>query len=173
MPVVEFKTHRPVIHPSAWLAPTAYVTGKTTIGEDVSIFFGSVLRGDIQAIRVGKGTNIQEHALLHTSGGMNDCVVGDFVTIGHGAIIHGCTVHDETIIGMGSTILDNAIIGKNCLIGANSLVTMNTVIPDGHLALGAPAKVIRKLNEAEIQSLRDSALHYIDVGREYARQFKA
>jgi carbonic anhydrase/acetyltransferase-like protein (isoleucine patch superfamily) len=154
---------------SAWVAPDAWVIGDTTVAEQVSIFFGAVLRGDIEPIRVGAGTNIQEGALLHTSTGLTPCVVGQNVTIGHRAIIHGCTVGDSCIIGMGATILDGAVIEERCLIGANSLVTMNTRIPAGSLVLGSPAKVVRALTAAELEQLADSAAHYQKLGAEYQR----
>jgi len=169
MPILPFQHRIPVVAQSAWVAPDAWVIGDTTVAEQVSIFFGAVLRGDIEPIRVGAGTNIQEGALLHTSTGLTPCVVGQNVTIGHRAIIHGCTVGDSCIIGMGATILDGAVIEERCLIGANSLVTMNTRIPAGSLVLGSPAKVVRALTAAELEQLADSAAHYQKLGAEYQR----
>ncbi|MBN8549830.1 MAG: gamma carbonic anhydrase family protein [Deltaproteobacteria bacterium] len=167
MPILPFKSHHPKLGEGTFLAPDAWVIGQVTIGKNVSIFFSSVLRGDVQKISVGSGTNIQEHSLLHTSTGLGDCTVGENVTVGHRAILHGCTVHNNCIIGMGSTILDEAVVGENCIIGASSLVTMGTNIPAGHLALGSPAKVIRELSRAEIDQIRESALQYQELGKTY------
>ncbi len=171
MPLLPFGTHKPKVHESLFLAPDAWVTGQVSLAEDVSIFFGSVLRGDVQAIRVGKGTNIQEHAMLHTSHGLSDCIVGQYVTIGHHAIIHGCSIGDNCIIGMGSTILDGAEIGANSIVGANSLVTMNKKFPSRSMIMGSPAKVIRELTDEEVASIKDSAESYIKVGQTYREHF--
>ena len=128
MPVISFRGEAPKIGKSVFIAPTAWVIGKTTISDNVTIFFNATLRGDIQRIVVGAGTNIQESALLHTSHDLPDCIVGEDVTIGHSAIVHGCTVGDNCIVGMGSVILDGAKIGKNCIIGAQALVPLNMVL---------------------------------------------
>ncbi|MBX7139055.1 MAG: gamma carbonic anhydrase family protein [Oligoflexia bacterium] len=172
MPLLNFKHWTPKISAPHFIAPDAWLTGNVEVGKLVSIFFGSVLRGDINAIRVGDGTNIQEGALLHTSTGLGDCIVGDNVTVGHHAILHGCTIAELCIIGMGATVLDGAQIGKHCIIGANSLVTMNTVIPEGSMAFGAPAKVVRRLSPGEIDSIAESAQHYRELGAEYSRCFE-
>lgn len=171
MPVIPFKADEPSLKRPAFIAPDAWVIGKVEIEEDVSIFFNAVLRGDIQRIEVGAGSNIQEHALLHTSHGLPDCVVGRNVTIGHRAIVHGCMVKDNCIIGMGSTLLDGAVIGENSIVGAQALVSMNTVIPPRSLVLGVPGKVVRTLSDEEVESIRQSALHYIETGKEYGRYF--
>ncbi|MBX7144067.1 MAG: gamma carbonic anhydrase family protein [Oligoflexia bacterium] len=167
MPTLPFKQHQPKIEPSDFLAPDAWIIGDVSLGAEVSIFFGVVLRGDINPISVGRGSNIQEHALLHTSNGLGPCIVEEDVTVGHRAIIHGAHVKSRCIIGMGSTILDQAVIEEDCIIGANSLVTMKTVIPAGHLALGSPAKPVRKLSPEEIRSIADSAAHYRKLGNHY------
>ena len=140
------------------------------MGKDVSIFFGAILRGDVQSIYVGEGTNIQDHAMLHTSYDQPDCIVGKYVTIGHRAIVHGCTIGDESIVGMGAIILDGANVGQHCIIGAQSLVTMGMQIPEGSLVVGVPAKVVRKLSEKEIEFIRTSARNYVGVGREYKQK---
>lgn len=171
MPLVPFLTHSPAVGTDLFLAPTAYVIGRTTIGNSVSIFFNATLRGDIQRIVVGDGTNIQEGALLHTSHDLPDCIVGENVTVGHSAIIHGCTIGDNCIVGMGSVILDGAKIGRNCIIGAQALVPLNTEIPDGSLVLGVPAKVVRQLTAKEIEGITQSARGYQEVGREYRKIF--
>ncbi|NDC38173.1 MAG: gamma carbonic anhydrase family protein [Proteobacteria bacterium] len=169
MPIIPFQGRTPVVTKTAWIAPDAWVIGDSAVGEHVSIFFGAVLRGDINPIRVGNSTNIQEGALLHTSTGLTPCIVGEHVTIGHRAIIHGCSIGNRCIIGMGATILDGAVVEDCCLIGANSLVTMNTRIPAGSLALGSPAKVVRPLTAAELTQLQESAAHYQRLGAEYQK----
>lgn len=171
MTVVEFKGVVPNIHPTAFLAPNAWIIGDVHIGPDSSCFFGAVIRGDIQEIRIGKRTNVQEHALLHTSHGMNPLEIGDNVTIGHRSILHGCRVESNTLVGMGATILDNAIIGEQCIIGAHSLVTKGTVIAPRTLVMGTPAKAIRTLTPAEISSLGASADNYAELSREYRTHF--
>lgn len=150
----------PNIASTALIAPQSVITGDVTIGADTSVFYFSVLRGDDAPITVGAGTNIQENCTVHTSVG-SPTIIGDRVTIGHNAVIHACTIGDETLIGMGSVILDGAVIGRHCLIAAGSLVTKNTVIPDGMMVMGSPAKVKRTLTEEEIQGLLDSSREYI------------
>ena len=169
MPLLPFNGVHPSCSSALFIAPDAWVTGQVTLAAESSIFFCAVLRGDIQAIRVGRGTNIQDHAMLHTSTGMGDCIVGDYVTVGHRAILHGCTVGNNCIIGMGATILDNAVIEDDCIIGANALVTMGTHIAKGSMVLGTPAKVTRKLRTDEIEQIKENALHYIGTARAYAR----
>ena len=173
MPVIPYKNLTAHISSTVFIAPNAWVTGQVYIEDDVSIFFGAVLRGDLEKIYVGAGTNIQENALLHTSHGLADCMVGRNVTVGHSAIVHGCTIKDNCIIGMGSTLLDGAIIGENCIVGAQALVPMNMIVPPGSLVLGVPAKVARRLEPAEIKSIAESASHYVETGREYKRYFEA
>lgn len=154
------KINTPQIASSAHIAEQSVIAGDVTVGADSSVFYFSVLRGDDAPITVGSGTNIQENCTVHTSVG-SPTVIGDRVTIGHNAVIHACTIGDESLIGMGSVILDGAVIGKRCLIAAGSLVTKNTVIPDGMMVMGSPAKVKRPLTEDEIQGLLDSSREYI------------
>ncbi len=170
MPVIPYLDRHPEIDETAFIAPDAWVTGSVFMKEDTSVFFGSCLRGDINPIRIGKGTNIQELAILHTSRGLGDCILGDFVTVGHGAILHGCEVKSNCLVGMGVTILDNAVIGEYCLIGANSLVTMNMIVPPGSMVYGNPARVIRPLTEKEMRGIEENAAHYIKVSRNYKSQ---
>lgn len=150
----------PNIASTALIALQSVIVGDVTVGEDSSIFYYSVLRGDDAPITVGCGTNIQENCTIHASAN-TPTIIGDRVTIGHNAVIHACTIGDETLVGMGAVILDGAVIGRRCLIAAGSLVTKNTVIPDGMMVMGSPAKVNRPLTEAEIQGLLDSSLEYI------------
>lgn len=171
MPVLSFENKSPHLGQDIFLAPDAWLIGDSHIGNQVSIFFGTVVRGDILPILVGNGTNLQEHVLLHTSHGLSACQVGNNVTVGHRAILHGCSVMDNCIIGMGATILDGAVIGKNSIIGANSLISLNTQIPEGVLAFGSPAKVIRDLTPQEIAEISESARRYREVGAEYRKSF--
>jgi len=167
MPVIPFKEKTPVVSASAFVAPDAWIIGDTTIGDNVSIFFNAVLRGDIQPIKVGRGTNLQEHTLIHTSHGMSPALIGEDVTVGHRAIIHGCSIGDRCLIGMGATVLDNAEIGEECIIGAHTLVPKGMKIPPRSLVIGTPAKVVRSLTEDEIKSLVTSAKGYQELGASY------
>jgi carbonic anhydrase/acetyltransferase-like protein (isoleucine patch superfamily) len=157
---------RPQIHPTAFIANTATVLGAVELGENVSIWFGAVLRGDINRIVVGAGSNVQDTAVLHISDDY-PCIVGADVTVGHSAILHACTVEDEVLIGMGSTVLDGAVIGSRSIIGAGALVTGKTIIPPGSLVLGSPAKVVKTLSPAEQDSIKDWATKYVAVSRHY------
>ena len=143
-----------------WVAPDANVIGKVILGEDVGIWFGATLRGDNEPIIVGARSNIQEGVVVHTDPG-RPVTIGEGCTIGHSAIIHGCTIGDNSLIGMGATVLNGAVIGKNCLVGANALVTEGKVFPDNSLIVGAPAKAIRTLDEEAIAGLKRSAESYV------------
>jgi carbonic anhydrase/acetyltransferase-like protein (isoleucine patch superfamily) len=149
----------PDIAESAWVAPDANVIGKIALEEDTSVWFGCTLRGDNELIRVGRGSNVQENTVCHTDMGF-PLTIGQGCTIGHKAMLHGCTIGDNSLIGMGATVLNGARIGRNCLIGAGALITEGKEIPDNSLVMGAPGKVIRTLDEAAIESLRLSALNY-------------
>lgn len=162
MPLYALGTRRPTCPPADryWIAPDAHVVGDVVIGEDVGIWFGAVLRGDNEPIHVGARTNIQEGAVVHVDAGF-PVTIGDGCTIGHRAIVHGCTVGDNSLVGMGATILNGAVIGKNCLVGANALITEGKVFPDNALIVGAPARVLRTLDDAAIAGLRASAENYV------------
>lgn len=142
-----------------WVAPGAHVLGRVTLEEATSVWFGAVLRGDNETIRLGSGSNIQENAVLHTDMGY-PLSIGAGCTIGHKAMLHGCTIGENSLIGMGATVLNGAVIGRDCLIGAGALITEGKTISDGSLVVGAPGKVVRQLDEAAIEELRESALHY-------------
>jgi carbonic anhydrase/acetyltransferase-like protein (isoleucine patch superfamily) len=144
------------------------VIGRVRLAEDVGIWFGAVLRGDNELIDIGAATNIQEGALLHTDEGA-PLSVGAGCTIGHHAILHGCTIGENSLVGMGATVLNHARIGANCLVGANALVTEGKAFPDNSLIVGAPAKAIRALDAAAVERLRWSARHYVDNWRRYAK----
>ncbi len=161
-----YKGCNPNVDESCFVAEGARIIGKVHVGKDCSIWYNAVLRGDDETITVGDYTNIQDNVVIHV-GKKNKTSIGKGVTIGHGAILHGAEIGDNTLIGMGSTILDGACIGNNCIIGANSLVTANTRIPDGMLVLGAPAKIIKPLDETQIQHIVQSAKEYILLSKEY------
>jgi carbonic anhydrase/acetyltransferase-like protein (isoleucine patch superfamily) len=158
----------PQIHYSAWIAEGAQVIGKVHLMADTSVWFGAVLRGDTEWITVGEGTNIQENSVLHTDPGY-PLTIGAGCTIGHMAMLHGCSIGDNSLIGMGATVLNGAVIGRDCLIGAGSLITEGKVIPDGSLVMGTPGRIVRTNDETAIARLRASALHY----QENARRFRA
>ena len=149
----------PEIHPTAWIAPDAQVIGKVRIGPNASVWFGAVLRGDNEWIELGEGSNVQELSVLHTDWGY-PLTIGARCTIGHKAMIHGCTIGNQTLVGMSATILNGAVIGRESLVGAAALVTEGKRFDDRSLIVGAPAKVTRSLDDAAVQRLRLSAEHY-------------
>lgn len=163
----------PKVEDIHFIAPTAYLIGNVKVGKEVSIFFGAVLRGDINPIIIGNRTNIQEHALLHTTKGRSPCVVGDGVTVGHRAIIHGAEVKNNCLIGMGAIILDDSLIEENSLVGAGSLVTEGKKFPPNSLIIGSPAKVVRELSKEEVESIKNAANSYIYHGSQLASQFQS
>ena len=151
-----------------WIAPDAHVIGRVRLGRHVGIWFGAVLRGDNEPIDISEATNIQEGAVLHTDEGA-PLTVGAGCTVGHRAILHGCTIGANSLIGMGATVLNHARIGANCLIGANALVTEGKEFPDNSLIVGAPAKVIRALDEAAVERLRWSSRNYVENWKRFAK----
>jgi carbonic anhydrase/acetyltransferase-like protein (isoleucine patch superfamily) len=167
LPQVETHFHKaPVIPASAYVAPGATVVGDVTLGEECSVWFGAVLRGDINRIRVGAHSNIQDGSVVHIDSGF-DTTIGEWVTVGHRAIVHACTVGDEVLVGMGSIILDGAEIGARSIIGAGALVTGGKKIPPGSLVLGSPAKVVRELTMEEQVSIKGWAERYVQLSRVY------
>ena len=158
----------PLLEDGVWVAPDANVIGRIILRARARVWFCATLRGDNETIEVGPGTNIQENCVLHTDMGM-PLTIGRDCTIGHKVMLHGCTVGDESLIGMGATVLNGAKIGTNCLIGAGALVTEGKEIPDGSVVLGAPGKVVRKLDARAIQMLRASALHYQENAARFAK----
>ncbi|ENU62758.1 hypothetical protein F980_01538 [Acinetobacter lwoffii NIPH 715] len=151
-------THQPW---DGWVAPTATVIGQVELGRQVSVWFGAVVRADNSKIKLGDFSNVQENAVLHTDAGI-EMHIGDYVTIGHQAMLHGCTIGDNSLIGIQAVILNNAVIGKNCIIGANALIPEGKIIPDNSVVMGSPGKVVKTLDDDSIQKLTMSAMHYAE-----------
>lgn len=168
MAIYQLDQHIPQVADSAWVADNAQVMGEVELAADSSVWFSSVIRGDAAKISVGEGSNIQDGSVLHADFGL-PLTIGKHVTVGHMVQLHGCTIGDESLIGIGAIVLNGAKIGKNCLVGAGALVTEGKEFPDGSMILGSPAKVVRQLTPEQIEGLRKSAQHYI----ENAHRFKA
>ena len=171
MPLYQLDDKVPQIADSAWVADSAQVIGDVRLAEDASIWFHATLRGDNDPITIGEGTNIQDGSVLHTDAGV-PLTIGRHVTVGHMVMLHGCTIGDESLIGIGAVILNGARIGRHCLVGAGALVTEGKEFPDGSMILGSPAKVVRVLTPEQIEGLRASARHYVDNARRYATRLK-
>jgi carbonic anhydrase/acetyltransferase-like protein (isoleucine patch superfamily) len=171
MAIYQLDEYLPEIADSAWVADSAELIGRVKLGADVSVWFKAVLRGDSEQLTIGAGTNIQDGSVLHADHGF-PLVLGEGVTVGHQCMLHGCTVGDYSLIGIGAVVLNGARIGKNCLVGAGALVTEGKQFPDGSLIVGSPAKVVRDLSPEQIEGLKASAAHYIQNGRRYARGLK-
>ncbi|MBO6776072.1 MAG: gamma carbonic anhydrase family protein [Marinibacterium sp.] len=161
----------PQLHDDTWVAPDANLIGKVVLEEGASVWFGTTIRADHDEIRVGKGSNVQENCVMHIDPGY-PLIIGENCTIGHKVMLHGCTIGDNSLIGMGAIVLNGAKIGKNCLIGAGALVTEGKEIPDGSMVLGSPGKVVRELNAATIQGMTMSALHYQENMRLFRDQMR-
>ncbi len=157
----------PEIHETAWIAPSADVIGEVSMGERSSIWFQVVVRGDVNWIKIGARTNIQDHSMLHVTRRKSPLTVGDEVTVGHRVTLHGCTIGNRVLLGMGAIVMDDAVVGDDCIIGAGSLVTQRTVIASGSLVMGSPAKVVRTLKPEELAFLKQSAENYVGDIREY------
>lgn len=164
-----YKNFIPVVPESTIMFENTSICGNVTLGESVSLYPGAVIRAEETPVTIGEGTNIQDNCVIHIKGGAFETHIGKNVSIGHGAIVHGATIGDNTTVGMGAIVQDGAVIGKDCLIGAGSIVTGKTNVPDGHLAFGSPAKVVKALGEAEIENLRHSSKHYREMAQEYMR----
>jgi gamma-carbonic anhydrase len=166
MAIEPYETFSPNIHSSAFIANSADIIGRITISENSSVWFNATLRGDINEIIIGPQSNIQDNAVIHLSDDFG-CYVGELVTVGHSAILHACTVKNETLIGMGAIILDGAVIGERCIIGAGTLVTGGTIIPSGSLVLGSPAKIVKSIPLDEQAKIKDWALKYVRQSRKF------
>lgn len=160
MTIYQLDEHTPEVHPTAFVADSAQVVGRVTLGAGSSVWFNTVIRADNEPMTIGAGSNIQDGSVLHSDTGF-PLSVGERVTVGHQVVLHGCTVGDESLIGIGAVVLNGAKIGKHCLVGAGSLVTEGKEFPDGSMILGSPAKVVRQLTPEQIDGLRRSAQHYI------------
>ena len=171
MAIYELDGVAPQVHTQAWVAPSAQVMGQVSVGAGASIWFGTVVRGDTERITIGADSNIQDARVLHADAGQ-PLVIGERVTVGHQAMLHGCTVGDESLIGIGAIVLNGAKIGKNCLVGAGALVTEGKEFPDGSMILGSPAKVVRQLTPEQIEGLRQSAQHYKTNAQRFAKTLR-
>ena len=156
----KYLSQLPIIGEGVYIAKSAVVFGAVTLGKQSSGWYNAVLRGDIHEIVVGEGSNIQDNAVLHIADDFG-CYIGNYVTVGHSAVVHACRVGDETLVGMGATILDGAVVGNQCIIGANALVKQGQKIPDGSMAVGSPARVIRKLSDEDRAGLKSWATKYV------------
>jgi gamma-carbonic anhydrase len=168
MPIVRtFRDLTPAIAPDVFLAENASVIGDVVIGAGSSIWYGTVIRGDVMPIRIGAATSIQDNSVIHVTGGFSGTTIGDRVTVGHNVIVHACTIEDDCIIGMGSIILDGARVRRGSIVGAGALVTPGTDIAEGSMVMGAPARVKRPLTDEERARIRSSAEHYVELARMY------
>jgi carbonic anhydrase/acetyltransferase-like protein (isoleucine patch superfamily) len=166
MAVYQLDEHVPQLAAGAWVADSAQVIGNVQLGENASVWFGTVLRGDNDLLKVGRNSNIQDGSVVHSDPGF-PLTLGDNVTVGHHVMLHGCTIGDGSLIGIQSVVLNGAKIGRNCLVGAGSLVTEGKEFPDGSLIMGSPAKVVRALTPQQIEGLQHGAGHYVDNARRY------
>lgn len=164
--ILKFKNFYPDIHSSAWVAPSADLIGNIEIGEDSSVWFGCVIRSDVNEVRIGKNTNIQDLSCIHTDTNTKT-IIGDNVTIGHKVMLHGCKIEDNCLIGMSATILDDAVIGEGSIVGANSLVTSGKVFPPRSMIMGSPAKVVKQLTQEDVDKLIAHAAHYVEYKNNY------
>lgn len=171
MAVYEIQGISPMIAESAWVADSAEVMGDVVLGEDVSVWFGVVIRGDTDTIRIGARSNIQDLSVLHADLGM-PLQIGTGVTVGHKVMLHGCTIGDDSLIGIGAIVLNGAKIGKACLVGAGALVTEGKAFPDGSMIIGSPAKAVRSLTPEQLQGLRESAAHYVANARNFKNSLR-
>ena len=166
--IYNFENKTPKLDKDSWVANNAVLIGKVILKKDANIWFNVVLRGDIEPITVGEGSNVQDGSVLHTDPGYS-LTIGKDVTIGHLVMLHGCTIGDNSLIGIGAIILNGAKIGKNCIIGANALVTENKEIPDNSLVVGSPGKIFRQVSNDEAKSITENAIHYQENWKKYSK----
>ncbi|RZJ20007.1 MAG: gamma carbonic anhydrase family protein [Haliea sp.] len=171
MAIYQLDQLAPKMHDTAWVADSAQVIGDVELAEGVSVWFGTVIRGDTESVRIGRGSNIQDASVLHADPGV-PLNIGENVSIGHQVMLHGCTIGDGSLIGIGAVVLNRARIGKNCLVGAGSLVTEGKEFPDGSMILGSPAKAVRQLSPEQIEGLKTIAHHYVENARRYKAGLK-
>jgi carbonic anhydrase/acetyltransferase-like protein (isoleucine patch superfamily) len=171
MAIYELDGIAPRLGPGAWVADSGQVIGNVELAENASVWFGAVARGDTESLRIGRNSNIQDNSVLHADRG-SPLSIGENVTVGHQVMLHGCTIGDNSLIGIQAVVLNNARIGRNCIVGAGSVVTEGKEFPDNSLILGSPAKVVRTLDDAAAERLRKSAEHYVANARRYAKGLK-
>jgi len=171
MGIYSLGAHTPRIHETAWVAKSAKVIGRVEMAEGSSVWFGAIVRGDVEDIRIGRNTNIQDNSVLHADTGI-PLQIGAGITVGHLAMLHGCTVGDGALIGIRAVVLNGAKIGRNCIVGAGSVVTEGKSFPDGTLIVGTPAKIMRELTAEEIAELQHGAAHYVENARRFREQLK-
>ena len=169
--IQSFKNNTPILHKDSWVASNAILIGKVILKKDANVWFNTVLRGDIESITIGEGSNVQDGSVFHTDPGC-PLTLGSNVTIGHMVMLHGCEIADNTLIGIGSTILNKTKVGKNCIIGANTLIPENKIIPDNSLVLGSPGKIIRLVTDKEIKEIKENAKHYVDNYKNYKKYLR-
>ncbi|ABD44587.1 hexapeptide transferase family protein [Ehrlichia chaffeensis str. Heartland] len=167
--VISYKNFFPNIDSTVFVAPTAFVIGNVYISKDASVWYNSVLRGDVGMISVGEGTNIQDNTVIHVDRNYGDTQIGKMVTVGHSCILHACQIHDYAFVGMGSVVMDKVIMEENTMLASGSLVTKGKIIKSGELWAGRPAKFFRMLSEEEINHIKESASNYIQLSRDYLR----
>ena len=166
--IYNFNNISPKIDKDSWFAPNSVLIGNVTLKKDANVWFNATLRGDVEPITIGEGSNIQDGSVIHTDPGC-PTIVGNGVTVGHMVMLHGCEIADDCLIGIGSTILNKTKIGKNCIIGANALVTENKVIPERSLVLGSPGKVVRQVTDEEIEHIKENARDYVENFKKYKK----
>jgi carbonic anhydrase/acetyltransferase-like protein (isoleucine patch superfamily) len=171
MGIYSLGEHRPRIHETAWIAKSAKVIGRVEMAEGSSVWFGAIVRGDVEDIRIGRNTNIQDNSVLHADTGI-PLTIGEGVTVGHLVMLHGCTVGDGALIGIRAVVLNGARIGRNCIVAAGSVVTEDKSFPDGTLIVGTPAKVVRELSAEQIAEMQHGATHYVENARRFREQLK-
>jgi carbonic anhydrase/acetyltransferase-like protein (isoleucine patch superfamily) len=171
MAIYELDGRVPKLRPGAWVADSAQVIGEVELGEQASVWFGVVIRGDTETIRIGRNSNIQDLSVLHADLG-KPLTIGEDVTVGHQVMLHGCTIGDGSLIGIQAVVLNDAVIGRNCLVGAGSIVTEGKTFPDNSLILGSPARVVRTLDAAEIEKQRKIGVDYIGNAQRFNRGLK-
>jgi carbonic anhydrase/acetyltransferase-like protein (isoleucine patch superfamily) len=162
-----FGARAPAVDPSAFVVDSAVIIGDVVIGAEASLWFHAVVRGDVERVRIGARTNVQDNATVHVTTGRWPTLLGEGVTVGHAAVLHGCTIGDHCLVGIGAIVLDGAVVERECLIGAGALVTPRTAIPPRSLVLGSPARRVRELNAEEIAGLHGSAANYVEHARAY------
>ena len=170
--IITYKGITPKIHESTFLCEGVRIVGDVEIGENCSVWYNSVIRGDVHYIRIGNGTNIHDLSMLHVTNNKYALNIGEYVTVGHSVTLHGCTINDRCLIGIGATVLDNATVNSNSLVGAGAVVRENFVVPEGVLVAGVPAKIVRDLNDDELNWVRKNAENYVGYTKEYRQQLK-